>query len=93
MNDPTDGDPDLHFSGVGSAAPAQKHTEDIGIINDLELLPVQIGLETADGGENVKFWGLFLSISPDEILGSVFKASRRKCFSTTRFSCGSCSTA
>lgn len=48
MNDPADGDLDLHFSGVGSATLAQKHVEDRGIINDLEQLPVQNGLETAD---------------------------------------------
>lgn len=41
MGDPTDGRPDLHFAGVGSVTLAQKHMKDVGIINDLEQLPLQ----------------------------------------------------
>ena len=40
---PTDGRPDLHFTGVGSVTLAQKHMKDIGLINDLEPLPLQCG--------------------------------------------------
>lgn len=57
MNDPTAGDLELHFSGVGSVTLAQKHTEAIRIISDLEQVQVQNGLQT--GTENIKFWGFF----------------------------------
>lgn len=79
MNDPTDGGLDLHFSGVGSVSLAQKHTEAIGVISDLEQLPVWNGLKTAERERECKVLGDVFSVSPDEVLGTVFKASRREC--------------
>lgn len=89
MNDPTAGDLELHFSGVGSVTLAQKHTEAIGIISDLEQVPVQNGLQT--GTENIKFWGFFSAFHLMKVWTVCLKQAGG--FSTTQFSCGSCSTA
>lgn len=43
VGDPTDGCPDLHFTGVRLVTLPQKHMKYIGIINDLEQLPLPYG--------------------------------------------------
>lgn len=53
------GDPDLHFSGVGSVILAQKHTVAVGIINYLKRLPVQNGMKTADRERECNILGDF----------------------------------
>lgn len=90
---PTDGQPDLHFTGVGLVTLAQKYVKDLGLINDFEHLPLQYGQETADREGEHKVLGFFNNmrtrgISLGEVLGSGLKGNRRKYFFTSQFSCG-----